>query len=259
MELYSRFNAKLTVESKLVLAADSKNVYTTIREYLFEPNLTCLTITRHPTRKNFMIIALGGGTKIRHYPIGEKSVLLELNLDKPSAEPKILLTPTFNHPINDMIFCDLDGNKGQELAIAPEGGNIQVFQITEQGAVNITSTIGLESGVSNWNSLACFDFNGDGNNDLLAGNWGCNNPLNRYYQENYKLFYKKIGDTVRLYETFELNNRNIFKSGLSLFQKYNPIRGASYVDHQSFQFQGIEDIFEESIRFINYDNQNIYA
>jgi len=256
LELYSRFNAQLTVESKLVLAANSKNVYSIIREYLFDTNLTCLTITRHPTRENFLIVALGGGTKIRHYPLGEKTVLMELNLDKPSDEPTILLMPLFNHPVNDMVFSDLDGSKGQELAIAPEGGKIHVFQITEQGAVNITSTLGLDSGVSNWNSIACFDFNGDGTNDLLAGNWGCNNPLNRYYQENYKLFYKKIGDIVRLYETFELNNRNIFKSGLSLFQKYNPIRGASYVDHQSFQFQGIENIFEESINFINYDNQH---
>ena len=255
LELYRRFNAKLTVDSKLVLVSDSKNASIKIIEYKFQTNFSCLAITRHITRENLMIVALGGGVKIRHYPIGEKTVLLELNLDKPSAEPKILLTPPINNPINDMIFCDLDGNKGQELVLAPEGENLHVFHLSEQGAINITNRIGLKSGISNWNSLASIDYNSDGTNDILAGNWGCNNLLNRYHQENYKLFYKKIGNAVRLYETFELNNRNILKPGLSIFKKYNPIKGLPYQDHKSFQFLGIEDFFVESIRFINYDNQ----
>jgi hypothetical protein len=177
-------------------------------------------------------------------------------LAKPGNKPRTMHKLPMELPVNDMLFADMNGRRGQELVIAPDGGEVTVFQITVREAVNITRSLGIQSGIANWNSLACFDFSGNGRNDLLAGNWGSNNSLRRYTENNYRLYYHKDGGSTRLFETFQAKGKNILKSGLAKFKSNNPLRGLMYRTHGSFQLEGVEDIFEAAPKYRTLDTLN---
>ena len=244
IELQQQLNNRQQVESRLFITEDVQSPRASTWVHALPANYNCLAVTRHPSLPEVAALALGGGAPLGHYPLAAKTLIMELHLAKPGDKPRIMHKLPMELPVNDMVFADMNGQRGQELVIAPEGGEIAVFHITEREAINITKTLNINSGIGNWNSLACFDFSGNGRNDLLAGNWGSNNSLKRYIENNYRLYYHKDGGSTRLFETFQANGKNILKSDLAKFKSNNPLRGLMYRTHRSFQLEGVEDIFE---------------
>ena len=195
------------------------------------------------------MIAFGGGTALGQYPLATQSLILELRLANPGEKPRIAHKLPGDKPVNDLVFADLDGQAGQELVIAPDGGKITVYRINNKATKNITQALGLESGVGNWNSIACGDLNGNGENDLFAANWGTNQALNRYIQHNYRMYFSKENGIMDIFETFQSNDKNILKPSLAKFKKSNPIRGLMYSTHDSFRMEGVENIFSSAPKF----------
>jgi hypothetical protein len=256
LELQQQLNNRQQIESRLFITGDVQSPRAATWAHALPANFNCLAVTRHPSLPEVAAVALGGGTPLGHYPLAAKTLIMELRLAKPGDKPRIMHKLPMELPVNDMVFADMDGRRGQELVIAPDGGEVTVFRITEREAVNITKTLGIQSGIGNWNSLACFDFSGNGRNDLLAGNWGSNSPLNRYAENNYRLYFHKDDGGTRLYETFQAKGKNILKSGLARFKGNNPIRGLMYRTHGSFQLEGVEDVFEVAPKYRSLDILN---
>jgi hypothetical protein len=256
LELQQQLNNRQQIESRLFITEDVQSPRAATWAHALPVNFNCLAVTRHPSLPEVAALALGGGTPLGHYPLAAKTLIMELRLAKPGDKPRIMHKLPLELPVNDMVFADMNGQRGQELVIAPEGGEIAVFRITEREAVNITKTLNIHSGIGNWNSLACFDFSGNGRNDLLAGNWGSNNSLRRYTEHNYRLYYHKDGGSTRLFETFQAKGKNILKSGLTKFKSNNPLRGLMYRTHGSFQLEGVEDIFEAAPKYRTLDTLN---
>ena len=244
LELQRQLDKTQKLESRLFVTED---VYSSRAANWMHPlpdNFTCLCVTQLPGQEGTATVALGGGTRLGHYPFAANTLVLSLDLAKPNERPKILHKLPFKLPVNDMQFADMDGRIGQELVIAPEGGEITAYQITEGKAENITDALGIQSGTGNWNSVACFDFNGNGRNDLIAGNWGDNSSLKRYVHNHYRLYFQKNDDRTSLYETFRHNGKNVLMPYFTKFKKHNPIRGLMYDTHEAFKLEGVEDIFE---------------
>jgi len=256
LELQQQLNNRQQIESRLFITEDVQSPRAATWEHALPANFNCLAVTWHPSLPKVAALALGGGTPLGHYPLAAKSLVMALRLAKPGDKPRIMHKLPLELPVNDMVFADMNGQRGQELVIAPEGGEISVFRITEREAVNITKTLNIHSGIGNWNSLACFDFSGNGRNDLLAGNWGSNNSLKRYTENNYRLYYHKDGRSTRLFETFQEKGKNILKSGLAKFKSNNPMRGLMYRTHESFRLEGVEDIFEVIPKHRSMDTLN---
>ncbi|MEZ5337345.1 MAG: FG-GAP-like repeat-containing protein [bacterium] len=73
-------------------------------------------------------------------------------------------------PVADALFTDLNGDGSQDLVLAMEFGGVEWWAASEgrfirQGSISPSGT---------WQSLACGDFDNDGDMDLLAGNYGLN-------------------------------------------------------------------------------------
>ena len=256
LELQRQLSNLQQFESRLFVIEDVLSPRSATWAHALPANFSCLSVTRHPSLPGVAAVALGGGTPLGHYPLAAKTLIMELRLAKPGDKPRIMHKLPMELPVNDMVFADMDGRRGQELVIAPEGGEITIYRVTEQKAEDITQLLGIQSGIGNWNSLACFDFSGNGRNDLLAGNWGSNNPLNRYVENNYRLYFHKDDGGTRLYETFQSKEKNILKSGLARFKANNPIRGLMYRTHGSFQLEGVEDVFEAAPKYRTLDTLN---
>ncbi|MBQ30947.1 MAG: hypothetical protein CL923_00010 [Deltaproteobacteria bacterium] len=244
LELQRQLGRTQQFESRLFVTEDVLSPRAATWAHTLPGNFTCLCVTQLPGQPGTAAVALGGGTRLGHYPLAANTLVLGLRLAKPGERPRILHKLPFKLPVNDMQFADMDGRLGQELVIAPEGGEIAVYQLTGQKAGDITRALGIQSGTGNWNSVACFDFSGNGRNDLLAGNWGDNSSLNRYVRNHYRLYFQKNDESTRLYETFRHNGKNVLMPGLAKFKKHNPIRGLMYRTHNAFKLVGAEDIFE---------------
>jgi hypothetical protein len=244
LELQRQLGRTQQFESRLFVTEDVLSPRAATWAHTLPGNFTCLCVTQLPGQPGTAAVALGGGTRLGHYPLAANTLVLGLRLAKPGERPRILHKLPFKLPVNDMQFADMDNLLGQELVIAPEGGEIMVYQLTGHKAEDITRTLGIQAGTGNWNSVACFDFSGNGRNDLLAGNWGDNSSLNRYVRNHYRLYFQKNDESTRLYETFRHNGKNVLMPGLAKFKKHNPIRGLMYRTHNAFKLVGAEDIFE---------------
>lgn len=90
--------------------------------------------------------------------------------------------------VSGACFSDLNGDGRPELALATEWGPLQVFRnvggVLEPWDVPVTSARSTDprklSGYSGlWNSIIAGDFDGDGQMDLVAGNWGANTRVSQ--------------------------------------------------------------------------------
>ncbi|MCB1218462.1 VCBS repeat-containing protein [bacterium] len=84
-------------------------------------------------------------------------------------------------PVADALFTDLNGDGRQDLVLALEFGGIEWWAAADgvlirQGSISPNGT---------WQSLACGDFDNDGDVDLLAGNYGLNTKYHPSSQKPY--------------------------------------------------------------------------
>ena len=76
--------------------------------------------------------------------------------------------------VNGATFSDLNGDGYPELVLACEWGPIRVFGNVKGRFVERTEALGLSEHTGWWQGVATGDFNGDGQLDIVASNWGRN-------------------------------------------------------------------------------------
>jgi hypothetical protein len=93
--------------------------------------------------------------------------------------------------LTDALWTDLDGDGSQDLVVAGEWAPLQVFSYDGEQLREVGAEVGLATEHGWWQSLAAADFDGDGDQDLVAGNLGLNHPYNPTPDRPFRLF---VGD-----------------------------------------------------------------
>jgi hypothetical protein len=100
--------------------------------------------------------------------------------------------------VSGAVWSDLDGDGWPELILACEWGPVRVFHNDRGHLREITSDLGLAGFPGWWNGVTVGDFEGDGNMDIVACNWGLNTVQHASPEFPYVLYAGDFADSGAL-------------------------------------------------------------
>ena len=148
------------------------------------------------------------------YPTEPKSALLINEGGKFSRVESPVISSGM---VTDVKWADLDGDKRADLIMSSEWGPVRVYQNKENGFHEVTKNMGLDQFSGWWNCVLVADIDKDGDNDIIAGNFGTNTKYSASTKKPATLFASDFGKTG----TLQLVEAQ-FKEGRLL-----PVRGRS--------------------------------
>jgi hypothetical protein len=123
-----------------------------------------------------MDVIIGGRSSPGSFPVAPKSYLLKNEKGKFVDVTKDLFPALENlGMITDIEAADLDGDGRNELIIAGDWMPISIFSFEGKKMTDKTASYGLEKSSGWWKSITLDDIDGDGDQDIVAGNIGLNN------------------------------------------------------------------------------------
>ena len=162
--------------------------------------------------------------------------------------------------INSAVWADVNGDKRPDLVMAGEWTPILIFMNEENGFVNRTKQFGLDSTNGWWNCVRVADINGDGFQDILAGNTGTNSFFQPDRDQPVSIVAKDFDgngsiDPLITYfnplerDRFLVHNRLVLIDQVPGFKRrfetFNSYAIAPYA--QAFRKDELQDAFERSI------------
>jgi hypothetical protein len=97
--------------------------------------------------------------------------------------------------ISGALFSDLTGDGLPELLLASDWGPGRIFRNEKGQFEEATERFGLLPYKGWWNSVATGDFDGDGQLDIVAANWGRNTPYQEFVAGGLRLYYGGLADS----------------------------------------------------------------
>lgn len=147
--------------------------------------------------------------------------------------------------VTDALWVDFTGNGNQDLIVAGEWMPISVFENRGDHFENITSELGLDKNSGLWQSVETADLTGDGNPDLIAGNFGSNSRLQADKDQPLSLFindFNESGYTSGIISK-KVNGQDVpFEQLDELLQEFPQLSQeiSSYVD---FASKSVQELF----------------
>lgn len=125
-------------------------------------------------------VFVGGRTVPGRFPEAAESLILKNEVGQ-FKNVTASVAPEFQKigMVTDIQFGDLDGDGKSEMLVAGDWMALEVFKFERVSEAvtqghRLTKTLGLENTTGWWRCLKINDLDGDGDQDIVAGNWGLN-------------------------------------------------------------------------------------
>jgi len=144
--------------------------------------------------------------------------------------------------VSAALWSDFDGDQRPDLMVTGEWMSLTILYNREGGfeKEDVEDSRGL------WNTIRTADLDGDGDQDILAGNLGWNHPFGESLRK-YQNDYDQNGQPEALL-TIELQGKEVpWHYRKDLLQWLSPLK-KKFKDFTSYAEAGWDDLFSESIR-----------
>ena len=150
--------------------------------------------------------------------------------------------------VTDALWMDYDGDAREDLVIVGEWMPITVFKQTAQRTFNKIepASTGMENTEGWWFSITAADMDGDGDDDLIAGNLGLNYKYKTTKEEPFEVYY----------HDFDENGSNDIVLSYYNYGKKYPLRGRSC---SSQQVPMLKEKFPTYDLFAEADLETVYT
>ena len=143
--------------------------------------------------------------------------------------------------VTSATFTDVNGDGWQDLVVAGEWMPVTLF-INHHGSFDQKRTIGA-SGL--WQTIQAADIDGDGDVDILAGNYGLNSKLHASEAAPLKLYVKDIDNNGTLDQllTYSHNGKEYTFLGKEELEKQLPYLRKNFLLYSSFAGKTVQEVF----------------
>jgi hypothetical protein len=147
--------------------------------------------------------------------------------------------------VNAALWSDLDGDGFPELILACEWGPIRIFKNDHGKLREATREWGLAEFTGLWQSVTAADVDGDGQLDIIAGNWGLNSAWRASPGKPLTVFYGDLAgrDTVDFLETEYDPQGQLVPRGLrDALGTSLPFLAERFSSHEAWSHATIKDV-----------------
>ena len=150
--------------------------------------------------------------------------------------------------VTDAVWIDYDKDGDQDLAVTGEWMKICIFSNDNGYFKEVTGAAGLDETSGWWNTLQAGDIDGDGDQDLIAGNLGLNSMLKTSVQEPVEMYLNDYDNNGSLDQVICSYKNGISYPYASLDELLSQISGLDkkFPVYADFGGKTVNDIFEKS-------------
>lgn len=152
--------------------------------------------------------------------------------------------------VTSAAWHDLDGDNWPELIVAGEWMPLTVFK-NDKGRLSEHTQAGFEFTSGLWQALHVADLDGDGDQDILAGNWGENTKLSAGRKHPLRLYLLDEAEDGDLKQIMAINRNGHYLPFLGkeeLEKKMPVLIRKKYPDYKSFSAQTVDAIFDKYLK-----------
>ena len=164
--------------------------------------------------------------------------------DVTDSNAKYLLDLGF---VTDAVWIDFDKDNDQDLVVVGDWMPIRVFSNNNGEFTEVTEQMGLDKSNGFWTTLEKRDLDGDGWEDLIAGNLGQNTFFKASLAKPVKMYINDFDQNGTIEQVItRYNGENSYPFALKKdLTSQMPYLLKKYLKHDDYKEQTIEDIFSQ--------------